>query len=62
MIRHGTEDFEVRIEVFAHGHNAGNIATTIAVVWCRPDGYHILRCKVILVALIDQLMGSRNQL
>ena len=61
MIRHGTEDLEVRLQVLAERHDAGDVAAAVAIVGRRPDGYHVLGLEVVLVALVDELMRAGNE-
>ena len=45
-----------------HGHDGRDIAASIAVVRRGPDGHHVLRRKVVLVALVDELMRACDEL
>jgi hypothetical protein len=62
VIRHGAEDFEVRLEIFAERHDGGDVAAAVAVVGRRPDGDDFLRLEVVLVAFVDQLVGAGDEL
>lgn len=62
MIGNGREDLEFGLEVFAKVHDRGDIAAAVAVVWSRPDSDHVLVFEVVLVAFVDKLMSSGNEL
>lgn len=62
MIWHSGEDGEVRLKIFAKGHDTGNVTASVAVIWCRPNSYYILVLEVIFVTLVDQLMCACNEL
>ena len=62
MVGHGAEDLEVRLEILADRHDTRHIAASVAVVRRRPHRDHVLRCEVVLVAFVDQLMCTRNEL
>ena len=62
MVGHSAEYFEVGVKIFAERHDTRDVSAAVAVVRCRPDSNHILRGKMILVALIYQLMGTGNEL
>lgn len=61
MIRHSREDLEIGLQVVAKRHDRSDVAAAVAVVGSRPDGYHVLRGKVVFVALVDQLMRSSDE-
>jgi hypothetical protein len=48
VIRYSTEDLEVRLEILAQVHYGSDVATAVAVVWCRPDGDDVFVFEVIL--------------
>lgn len=58
MIRHGAEDFEIRVQVLAQCHDAGDVAAAVAVVGRRPDGHDVLVLEVVFVAFVDQLVRA----
>lgn len=62
MIRYSAEYLEVGVQIFAESHDTRDIAAAVAVIRCRPHSDHILRGKMILIALIDQLVSTGNEL
>jgi hypothetical protein len=56
------KDLELGFEVFAQVHNRRDVSTTVAVIWCRPDSHDVFVLEVVLVAFVDELMGSSNEL
>lgn len=62
MVWHSGEDSKIWFQVFAEGHDTGNITTAVAVIWCRPDRYYVLVLEVVLVAFVDQLMSTGDEL
>ena len=62
MIGDSGEDLELWFQVLAKVHNGGDVAASVTVIGCRPDGYHVLVFEVVLIAFIDQLMSPGNQL
>jgi len=44
---------KLRLEVLAEVHDRGNVATTITVVGCRPDGDNVLVFEMVFVAFVD---------
>jgi len=62
ILGNGAEDAKLGVQILANVHDRRNIATAITVVRGRPDGNHGLLREVILVALIDQLMSTSNEL
>lgn len=54
------KDLEVLVELLVKSHNRGDVTAAVTVVWCRPDGDDFL-VKLILVALLDELMCATNK-
>lgn len=60
-VGHRTEQLGLsRVDVLEH-HDGGDVAAAVAVVGGRPHGHQLL-VKHELVALVDQLMSSTDQL
>ena len=62
MIRYRREYLEVRVQILTQSHNAGNIAASVAVIRCRPDGHDVLRGEVVFVAFVHELMCAGYEL
>lgn len=62
MIRHGAEDGEVGLQIFAQRHDTRYVTTSVAVVWCRPYSDDVLILEVVFVAFVDELMCACYQL
>lgn len=62
MIRHGREDFEIRLQLIrVQGHDTRDVAAAVAVIRRRPDSHDILRLEMVLVAFVDELVGARDE-
>ena len=61
IVRHGLEDGKVGLHVLAQRHDGRHVAAAVAVVWRRPHRHHVLIGKVVLVALVDELVGARDE-
>jgi hypothetical protein len=61
VIRHCRKNLEIRLQVFAQGHDTSDIPTPVAVVRRRPNGDDVLRGEVVFVAFVHQLVGARYQ-
>ena len=48
MLRDGTKDLELWLQVFAQIHDGCHITTAVAIVRCRPHRNDILILEVIL--------------
>jgi hypothetical protein len=48
VVWHGAEYLEFGFEILAQIHDGRNIAATVAVVWCGPDGDDVLVFEVVL--------------
>ncbi len=62
VIGYSGKDLKFRFQVLPKIHDGSNIAAAVTIVWSRPDGDYIFVFEVVLVAFIDQLMGSCNEL
>lgn len=62
MVRNSREDLELRLEILTEIHDRSNIAAAVTVVGGGPDRHDILVFEMVLVAFVDQLMRSCNQL
>lgn len=62
VIGNGAEDLKVRVQVFSQGHYACDIAAAVAVVRRGPDRDDVLRCEVVFVSFVDELMCSCDEL
>lgn len=62
VVGDGIEDLELPVQVLVQGQDGGHIATPVAVVGSRPDSHEVLLVKHVLVALLDQLMGTADEL
>lgn len=60
-IRHCSEELWFSCVPVFEDHNGGDVATTIAVVRCRPHSDQLL-VKHVLVAFMDKLMCPADQL
>lgn len=61
VIRDSAENLEVGLQVFAEGHDRGDVTAAVAVVGSRPDSDNFLRLEVIFVAFVYKLMGSSDE-
>lgn len=48
VIGHGGEDTELGVQVCVDCHNGSHVATSVAVVGCRPDCHNGLLREVVL--------------
>jgi len=62
ILGNGAEDAKLGVQILAYVHDGRYIATAVTVIWCRPNGNHRLLREVILVAFVDQLMSTSNEL
>lgn len=55
------EQLERRLEIFTHLAHRGQVPASVAVVGGAPHRHHVLLLKMVLVALVNQLVRSGNQ-
>mmetsp|Transcript_26574 Transcript_26574/g.81698 ORF Transcript_26574/g.81698 Transcript_26574/m.81698 type:complete len:124 (+) Transcript_26574:782-1153(+) len=55
------KDSRGAVQVHVKLKNSGNVSTTIAIVWCRPDCHNALVWKVEFETLHDKLVSARNE-
>lgn len=62
MVWHGRKDLEFGLEILAQVHDGRDVTTTVTVVGGRPDSDNVLVLEVVLVAFVDKLMRTRDEL
>lgn len=62
VIRHGAEDLELGLQVFAEVHDGSDVAAAVAVVGGGPHGDDVFVFEVVLVAFVDELVGAGDEL
>lgn len=60
--RNLSENLESSSEFFIECENGSQISTAVAIVWCTPDCDEVLGREVVLVALLDKLVCSADEL
>lgn len=66
MIGNRRENLEVGLgrcvlDTLPECHDTCNVPAAVAVIGCRPYCDHVLRGKVVFVALVHQLMSAGNE-
>lgn len=61
VVGDSTEQLECGLQVLADLAHRRQVSAAVAVVGCTPDGYHVVVVEVVLVALVYELVGSRDQ-
>ena len=62
MIRHGTKNLEIRLQILSQRHDGSDIAAAVAVVRRGPDGHDVLGGEVVFVAFVDELVRAGYEL
>jgi hypothetical protein len=53
---------EFRLQILAQVHDRRDVSAAVAVVGRGPDGDDVFVLEVVLVAFVDKLVGTCNEL